>query len=79
MTLSSIMCNILDAMTMESQYEDFQQEFEEINTLVQGVKDAHVIGVYQLMWYEIYKCKGALWDALPEMQDFARVCTSMSR
>jgi hypothetical protein len=67
----SIVYNIFEEMNELSQYADFLEEFEEINSIVETHAGSNVALAYQDLWTAIYKCKGALWDARDEFELFA--------
>lgn len=66
---------ILRNMTSESQYDDFLNEFEKIESIVDSLgKDHDLYQAHHRLYGEIYACKGALDCVELDLITFYQIC-----
>jgi len=58
--LSDIIKMILDTMTEESQYDDYEKEFYNIAIIINIINNKNLINFYDSLMTELYKSKGNL-------------------
>jgi hypothetical protein len=67
---------VMTNMTEESQFEDFQDQFEQMDDLIRCVTDSQVVAAYDKLSRELYVAKGALDCVEAELRALNDVITS---